>query len=218
MAAHIHDVKNFPQTPSVLAISCSQQDVLALETSPKGAKICQKVPESATRFYVPFEGIPASLGPGLRTVSGAKRRTRWNSPIVCPTVPNPEKSRQSQRTQLAVAIAERMSVAAWARTNNVPKRTAFRWAREAKVRASVDFCRRRALDRAIGSMAKHVNWAANGIVTLARSANSESVRLAALRAVFSNMMAISEFAGLEGRMAQIEEKLRDESGNSTQTG
>jgi hypothetical protein len=67
-------------------------------------------------------------------------------------------------------------------------------------------------------MAKHVNWAANGIVTLAKSANSESVRLAALRAVFSNMMAISEFAGLEMRMTEIDEQLRDTTGNSTQTG
>ena len=132
-------------------------------------------------------------------------------------MPNPENSRQDQRTQLIVAIAQGVSVAVWARTNNVPRRTAFRWASEAKVRASVESCRRRALDRAIGRMAKHVNWAANGIVKLARDAESESVRLAALRAIFSNMMAISEFAGLEGRMAQIEEKLRDEAGNAART-
>jgi hypothetical protein len=163
---------------------------------------------------MPFEGLPASLGPGLRTVSGAMRRTRWSFPIVCPTVPDPEKPCRDQRTQLAMAIAQGISVVAWARTNNVPRRTAFRWARDAKVRASVESCRRRALDRAIGHMAKHVNWAANGIVSLARDASSESVRLAALRAIFSNMMAISEFAGLEGRMAQIEEKLRDDTGST----
>jgi hypothetical protein len=137
---------------------------------------------------------------------------------VCPTVPNPENPPQDLKTQLVLAIAQGITVAAWARAKKVPRRTAFRWASEAKVRASVESCRRRALDRAIGRMAKHVNWAASGIVKLARDADSESVRLAALRAIFSNMMAISEFAGLEGRMAQIEEKLRDETGNTARTG
>jgi hypothetical protein len=33
-----------------------------------------------------------------------------------------------------------------------------------------------------------------------------------------NMVAVSEFTGLEARMTQIEEQLRDTTGNSTQTG
>ena len=169
----------------------------------RGPAANRKVPESATGFNAPFEGIPASLGPGLRTVSGAKRRTRGSFPIACPIVPNSEKSRQGQKTQLVAAIAQGISVAAWARTNNVPRRTAFRWAGEAKVRASVESCRHRALDRAIGRMAKHVNWAVNGIVKLAKDANSESVRLAALRSIFSKMMAISEFAGSYANQAHL---------------
>ena len=54
-----------------------------------------------------------------------------------------------------------------------------------------------------------VNWAADGIAKLAENAASESVRLAALRAILSDMMAVSEFAGLEDRMTQIEEQLHD---------
>ena len=67
-------------------------------------------------------------------------------------------------------------------------------------------------------MAKRVNWAVDGIIKLAENAESESVRLAALRAVFSNMMAVSEFAGLEHRMAQIEEQLHDGTGNTDSHG
>ncbi len=52
-------------------------------------------------------------------------------------------------------------------------------------------------------MAKHVNWAVNGIVKLAKDANSESVRLAALRSIFSKMMAISEFAGSYANQAHL---------------
>jgi hypothetical protein len=133
-------------------------------------------------------------------------------------VSDPENVSQSLKSQLIVAIAEGMPVTEWAHKNKVPRRTAFRWAREPKIRASVESSRRRALDRAIGRMSKHVNWAAGGIARLAKTAESESVRLAALRAIFSNMMAVSEFAGLEQRMAQIEEQLRGTTDDAARTG
>ncbi len=62
---------------------------------------------------------------------------------------------------------------------------------------------------AIGRLAKRATWAADGIVKLAENAASESVRLAALRAVLSDMMAVSNFAGLEERMTKLEEQLHD---------
>ena len=104
-----------------------------------------------------------------------------------------------------------MKVSKWASENQVPHRTAYRWANDPKVRAKVDRCRRRALDRAIGQMASNVNSAAEGINSLATNAVSESVKLAALRTIFSNMMAVSEFADLQDRMTQLEEQL-DERG------
>ena len=64
-------------------------------------------------------------------------------------------------------------------------------------------------NRALGRMAKCSTWAADGIAKLARGADSESVRLSALRAILKDRMAIASFADLEGRMAQIEQKLRD---------
>jgi len=50
------------------------------------------------------------------------------------------------------------------------------------------------------------------------AAVSESVRLAALRAIFAEMMAASEFAGLEECMTQIEEQLRDRTGHTGRPG
>ena len=49
---------------------------------------------------------------------------------------------------------------------------------------------------------QRVTWAADGIAKLAENAESESVKLAALRAILSDMMAVSEFAGLEDRMTR----------------
>jgi hypothetical protein len=121
---------------------------------------------------------------------------------------------QKKKTQLALAIAQGVSVATWARGNEVPKRTAYRWASEPAVRATVESCRRRALDRAVGRMARRATWAVDQIVDLGANARSETVKLKALRAVMSDMMKVSEFSVLELRMTDIEEKLRGRIGNA----
>jgi hypothetical protein len=49
--------------------------------------------------------MPASLGPGLRTVSGAKRR-RDETTTVRPAMPCGESSTRCPKTWLAIAIAQ----------------------------------------------------------------------------------------------------------------
>ncbi len=101
-----------------------------------------------------------------------------------------------------------------AREHQVARRTAYRWAKEPRVQDAVKAYRRRAVDRAIGRMSKNVTRAADGIIVLAREAESESVKLTALRAILSDMMAISNYAGLERRMSQIEEQIGDRTGSA----
>jgi hypothetical protein len=130
--------------------------------------------------------------------------------IACSAVQSPENdSPQQQKSKLALAIAKGTSVTIWAKNNNVPKRTAYRWATDPEVRAKVERTRRRALDRAIGHLSDSVNRAAHGITKLADTAASESVRLSAYRTVFSNMIAASEFAELQDRITQLEEQLHE---------
>ena len=74
---------------------------------------------------------------------------------------------------------------------------------------AIERIRRRAIDRAVGLMSRRARWAAEHIVKLGESAASESVKLAALRAVLSDMMAVSKFGGLEDRIStDIEEQHR----------
>ena len=51
-------------------------------------------------------------------------------------------------------------------------------------------------------------WVTDQIAELAEKARSESVRLAALRSMLSDMMAVADFAGLEERIARLEEQDR----------
>ncbi len=148
--------------------------------------------------------MPASLGPGLRTASGARRGLGDKLPGAIR--PMTGESTNSQKMLLATAIAEGISVAKWALSNGVPERTAYHWAAQREVRAEVESIRSRALDEAIGRMANRATWAVNGIVNLGENANSESVRLSALRAVMSDFIAVSKYAGLEGRVAALEEQ------------
>ena len=61
-----------------------------------------------------------------------------------------EQQHKDGKTQLALALAQGVSAAEWARANQVPKNTAYRWARDLEVRKAVESYRRRTIDRAIG--------------------------------------------------------------------
>jgi len=117
-----------------------------------------------------------------------------------------EELSPKKKAQLARAIAQGASITAWARANQVPVATAYGWASEPEVRGALQSCRRRALDRAIGRMARRATWAAGQVAKPGKDAGSESVRLAALRAVLSDMMKVTEFAGLELRVTELEEE------------
>jgi transposase-like protein len=130
----------------------------------------------------------------------------------------PGEHRKSRKTQLALALVQGVSVAAWARANGVPKSTVYRWAREPDVLTTVKSCRRRASDRAVGTMARRATWAAEAITWLANSADSESVKLRALRAILADLMAVSKYTELEDRIARIEEQLPERAGSSDRTG
>jgi hypothetical protein len=148
--------------------------------------------------------MPASLGPGLRTVSGANRRRDGFCHRVLTSTMSREK-RTSLKSRLAAAIADGKTSAEWASANRVAERTAQRWANEPGVRAEIESIRRGALDQAVGRMSQRVAWAIEQIAGLAENAKSESVRLTALRSILADMMAVSDFAGLEQRIAKLEE-------------
>src|SRR5580692_11531004 len=104
--------------------------------------------------------------------------------------------RQKTKSQLALAIAQGRSVALWARDNQVPRSTAYLWAGQPELRATVESCRRRARDRALGRMARRAHRATEQIANLARGAESESVKLRALRSILADVISVSKFSDL----------------------
>jgi hypothetical protein len=97
------------------------------------------------------------------------------------------ESRKSSKAQLALAIAQGVSVTAWARANGVSRMTGFRWARDPLVRKTVERCRRRTIEDGIRRISKQSGWAGDGIGMLARIANSETVKVEEFRAILADM-------------------------------
>jgi len=123
--------------------------------------------------------------------------------------------RDQSKAGLARAIAQGRSVALWASDNDVPRSTAYRWACQPEVRASVESCRRRIQDRALGGVADRAFWECYRIATLAGDAeSSEFVRLRALRSVLSGANAMSRFPDLKRRLAAINEELHEPAENA----
>jgi hypothetical protein len=138
---------------------------------------------------------------------------RWQSAGVNLSIMSEEaEPRERNELSLANALAKGTSIRAWARANDVPKSTAIHWAKEPEVRAEIEAFRRRAIDQAVGAFAGHAAWAAKGICALAEGAESESVKLRAMRAIFADMMAVSRYSGLEERMAELEAHVREQRG------
>jgi len=121
--------------------------------------------------------------------------------------PTSDELPSGKKTELALAIAQGVSIAAWARASGVPKSTASSWAGEPEVRHAVEAWRRANLDRVIGRMNKGANWAVDQIFKLGANSASDSVKLRAVRAVISDMMKVAEFSQLDARMTRIEERL-----------
>jgi hypothetical protein len=118
-------------------------------------------------------------------------------------------------SKLADALKEGKSCREWAIANGIHARNAQRWSHTPEVRDEVESFRRDNLDQAVGRMSGNVVWATDQIRKLAEHAKSESVRLAALRSIMSDMMAASDFGGLEHRIAKLEEQDRERDQNNT---
>jgi hypothetical protein len=64
----------------------------------------------------------------------------------------------------------------------------------------VEACRRRLIDQAIGMLSGKATWSVGRITRLADSAESESVRLRALRGMLTDMISSSKRVGRKPRL------------------
>jgi hypothetical protein len=129
-----------------------------------------------------------------------------------------EEQTQSKKSKLAFAIARGAKIATWARKNDVSTRTAFYWAKETQVREEVEEIRRNSFNEALGRMNSRSRKAADGILNLAESSESDFVRLKAWQSILTDQMAIAKFSTLEQRMLGLEARAKAQTGNPNRAG
>jgi hypothetical protein len=125
-----------------------------------------------------------------------------------------EEQTQSKKSKLAYVIARGGCVAAWASKNDVSRRTAFYWAKELKVCQEVEEIRRRSFNQALGRMNSRARKAADGILNLAESSESDAVRLRAWRSILTDQMEIARFSTLDLRMRWLEDSAMAQKGKA----
>ena len=117
---------------------------------------------------------------------------------------------------LAVAIAEGTCHRQMGANNDVPERTAYRWATEPEVRAEVASIRRRALDRGRRPDGRSCHLGRRPDPRARRDRRLRVGPAVGAAGLMSDMMAVSKFAGLEDRMTELEEQVHDAStGNAS---
>ena len=117
------------------------------------------------------------------------------------------RNNHERKANLALALAAGKTVADWAKDNAIPDRTARTWSHSPEVRDQVEAIRRAVIDRTIGRLSDHATEAADQIARLAKDATSEAVRLQAARAVLAELMAVSNYATLDSRLAEVERRI-----------
>ena len=120
-----------------------------------------------------------------------------------------KRNNEGQKSSLALAMAVGDTVADWASEKHVALRTAQAWSASREVRKEVRRIRRRVLDAAIGRLSKNATAAADRIAQLVKDAKSEAVQFSAARAVLADLMAVSNYAALERRLAAVERRMQD---------
>src|ERR1700758_5203036 len=106
---------------------------------------------------------------------------------------------------LAQALAAGDSAAAWAEVNDVPRRTAYRWAAEAGVKVRVRGLRQGLVTDAVGRLAGAATAAGDTLRGLRAEGQPSTVRLGAARAILSALVEVQTHAELADRVAHLEE-------------
>jgi hypothetical protein len=120
----------------------------------------------------------------------------------------PRRRNENMIEDLCLAVASGRAISEWAGASAVPVRTAYSWAATDEFKARVKELRREMTDRTIGRLTSIAAGVVVKIAKLADQAESEAVRLAALRALLSELVNIGSYHELAAEVEAIKEQFR----------
>jgi hypothetical protein len=93
------------------------------------------------------------------------------------------------------------------RAARISKATAYAWLRQPTFRAAVAALREELTDHALDALKAAIGQAVETIATLAADAESETVKLAAARAIIEHVLKVRELEDLAGRLEAVEKAM-----------
>jgi hypothetical protein len=124
-------------------------------------------------------------------------------------MPRGSPAPQSLKIKLALWVAGGGKVPAWCRAHGVARQTAYKWYATDEFRRMVEEYRSRAVDRAIGQMARGLGKAVGKMVELIDRAQTDAVKLAAAKALIDKLIEVQEHANLKADVRRLSERLDD---------
>jgi hypothetical protein len=114
---------------------------------------------------------------------------------------------QAMRKQLALWVAAGGKITDWCRENAVCLKTACTWSGSDAFRREVAAHRRRAADRAIGRMARHLGKAVGKIDRLIEQGRDDGAKLAAAGSLVGKVLDDRGHAELKARLRRLGERI-----------
>lgn len=115
---------------------------------------------------------------------------------------------EQQKISLAQALSRGQAVASWAQRNESDVRLAREWCEAPEFIELVDSNRRDSVKRLVGKLQRAAERASKRMDELAQSDKSESVKLAAARALFATWLEVSEHFDFAEQVAQIKKRVK----------
>lgn len=109
----------------------------------------------------------------------------------------------NRRDSLALWLAEGKQLSVWSASNDVPARTARDWATKPEFKAKVSAIRDEFVDAVVGEMKADLKKARAKISSLIETADSDSVKLAAARAMISDMISLANHADQARQLVEL---------------
>src|SRR3954451_11408991 len=102
----------------------------------------------------------------------------------------PHPNNRLKYDALVISVAAGESISEWCRKGGVSRSTVDQWTADPQFTADVEARRRELLAEAIGKFTAAVGEIAEGMIALARGAESEATKLAAQRAVMGHLVEL----------------------------
>jgi hypothetical protein len=111
------------------------------------------------------------------------------------------------RPQLALWVAAGGKIRTWCEKNKIPRGTAYEWSKKDTFKQLVEDYRDRAVDRAIGKMAKNLGKAVETIVDLLKADRADHIKLSAAKTLIDELLRVQSHTQFKAELQQLNERL-----------